>query len=180
LPSGYTERLSTLTIFTENDQTVHSEDSLRGRTSEILTGVNMFLDHPILGVGVNNYVVHYQDYASRLGLEYRSQDRQAHSLYVEVAAETGIVGLVVAGGIFLSLFYSLTQASNKLKVLPDVDSWKTWISSLQIGLAAYLTTSIFLHGDYIRYLWLIVALSIAMIHLADYLVNSPQPLEQTQ
>jgi hypothetical protein len=40
---------------------------------------------------------------------------------------------------------------------------------------AYLTSSIFLHGDYIRYLWLFVALGVAMIHLSDYLAAKAQP-----
>jgi hypothetical protein len=51
-----------------------------------------------------------------------------------------------------------------------------------MSILAYLTSSIFLHGDYLRYLWLLVALGIAMIHLANNLQKAfpLQPEAQRQ
>jgi O-antigen ligase len=175
LPVGFAERLETLSIFTSEEGSVHSEVSFRGRSSEMLTGLHIFAEHPLLGVGVGNYIVHYQDYASRLGLEQRTEDRQAHSLYIETAAETGILGLITFGGLMISLLVGLTQAHRKLKAVSNDPHWASWIASLQLSVIAYLTSSIFLHGDYIRYLWLFVALGVAMIHLSDNLAARAQP-----
>jgi hypothetical protein len=47
---------------------------------------------------------------------------------------------------------------------------------LQMSIVAYLTSSIFLHNDYIRYLWLFVALAMAMIRLADKLSENASHL----
>jgi O-antigen ligase len=175
LPSRFTDRLETLSIFTRDDATLYSEISFRGRASEMLAGVNMFVDHPFLGVGIGNYPLNYQDYAGRLGLEYRSEEREAHSLYLEIAAETGLFGIFTFAGLFASLLVGLTQARKKLNRLgKKFESWNTWITSLQLSVAAYFTSSIFLHGDYIRYLWLLVALGVAMIHLADSLEKKVQ------
>jgi hypothetical protein len=41
----------------------------------------------------------------------------------------------------------------------------TWVTSLSVGLLGYLTTSIFLHADFARYLWMLVALAIAAIEI---------------
>lgn len=168
MPAGFTARLETLSIITGEDDTVHSEDSFRGRTSEILAGLNMFLDHPLLGVGVANYPLQYQAYASRLGLERRTENREAHSLYVETAAETGLAGILAFAGLFLSLLVGLQQARRRLARLLADEAWGGWIASVQFAILGYLTTSLFLHGDYLRYLWLFVALGIAAIHLVDY------------
>lgn len=175
LPAGFSERLETLSIFTNEEANVQSEVSFRGRSSEMLAGLEMFTDHPILGVGAGNYPVHYQSYASRLGLEHRTEDRQAHSLYIETATETGLLGLLAFGGLFVSLIVGLARARQKLKILPDAAHWSTWITSLQLALVAYLTSSFFLHGDYLRYLWLLVALGVALIHLADNLTPKIHP-----
>ncbi|MFN8455462.1 MAG: O-antigen ligase family protein [Anaerolineae bacterium] len=177
LPAGFTDRLQTLSIFTNEDSNVQSEVSFRGRSSEMMSGLNMFADHPFLGVGVGNYIQHYQKYASRLGLEYRTEGRRAHSTYLEIAAETGLPGLITFGGLFLSVFLNLAQTRRKLRILPDYPRWSTWISGLQIGISAYLFTSTFLHGDYIRYLWLLVTLSVALFHLADHLVVNQKTIQ---
>ena len=174
LPASFIRRLETLTIFTDENASVQSEDLFRGRSSEMQTGLNIFIDHPILGVGVGNFEINYQDYAQFLGIEQRTEDRRAHSLYLETAAETGSLGLITFGGIIVSLMVGLAQARRKLRPLKDYPHWATWITSLQMGLVAYLTSSIFLHGDYIRYLWLLVALSIAATYLANDLQQKAQ------
>lgn len=169
LPTGFSERLETLSIFTDDEATVHSEVSFRGRSSEMLTALNMFTASPIIGVGVGNYPIYYQEYASRLGLEQRTSDRKAHSLYLEIAAETGLLGLITFGGLFVSLIVGLNKARNRLKALNEDPHWAGWITSIQMSIGAYLISSFFLHGDYLRYLWLLAALGVTMIHLADHL-----------
>ena len=51
--------------------------------------------------------------------------------------------------------------------LAEHQDLKLWLLSLQIGLAAYLFNSIILHGNFIRYLWMLVSIGIAAIHLTD-------------
>jgi O-antigen ligase len=120
-------------------------------------------------VGIGNYAVNYQDYASQLGLEHRTEDRQAHSLYLEMAAETGMLGVLAFTAVFAAVLLGLNRARGKLNMLPEYRQWPGWITSVQMSIVAYLASSIFLHNDYIRYLWLFVALAMAMIRLADKL-----------
>lgn len=173
LPAGYTERLSSLVELSSEQQSfVYEEESFRGRLSEILSGLQMFATHPLLGVGVGNYEYNYQDYASRLGLEGRTTTRQAHSLYVETAAETGLFGLLALGGIFTAFFLGLRQAARPAAgasqaTTPLPHDWRVWLISLQMSVLAYLMSSVFLHGDYIRYLWLLVALGASAVHLTE-------------
>jgi putative inorganic carbon (HCO3(-)) transporter len=62
--------------------------------------VEMFLDHPIFGVGPGQYPAHYAEYA--IQPYWLDSLGHAHNMYLNVAAELGIVGfatyLVMVGG----------------------------------------------------------------------------------
>jgi O-antigen ligase len=66
----------------------------------------MFLQHPVLGVGYGNYRSLYNDYIP--GMEPNQLD--AHNLYLQFLAETGIVGFLA----FCILIVSLIRAAIKL------------------------------------------------------------------
>ncbi len=176
LPKGFSERMETLSVFTDDEASVHQDGSFQGRTSEMLSGLLMFLDSPFLGIGVGNYEGTYHDYAKRLGLERRTEERQAHSLYVEIIAETGALGLITFLGVIIALFIGLNAVRRQTKKFDPESDWPTWIISLQIAIISYLTTSIFLHGDYIRYLLFLISLGAAAIHLHNKLQESPPTL----
>ncbi len=166
LPEGFTERMQTLMVFTNDDKTtaVQQDKSFQGRSSEMLSGILMFFDHPILGVGIGNYEGNYQSYAQKLGLEFRTEYRQAHSLYVEIIAEMGILGILMFLAVIISLF---AQFRHSRKLLANIDEdWLGWLASVQIAILSYLTTSIFLHGDFFRYLIFLIAVGVAGGHIS--------------
>lgn len=164
-PEGYIERVSSLFQLTPNNQTgVYSDVSFRGRLSEMVVGVNMFVDHPILGVGKGNYPYYYLDYAKEIGLEYRNEARQAHSLYIEILAETGILGFIAFSTAIISILLGLNRMRRYYKGIKAFDR-SGWVASIEISIMTYLTSSIFLHGDYIRYFWMIIALGMAALQI---------------
>lgn len=171
MPASSTQRLRNFTNVLSGTSNVLDESSLRGRASEFISGLMMFADHPILGVGLGNYPGQYQTYASELGLEYRAKPREAHSLYVEVLAETGLLGLTAFSLLFGGLLLRLNRLRRSLLQQQDAQA-AVWITSFLLCVITYLLCSIFLHGDYIRYLWLLVSLAAAAIHLYPL---SPQP-----
>src|SRR5215212_1348825 len=79
LPATYRDRFITLSAFTAQNG-IYQDTSFRGRTSEMLTGLTMFASHPILGVGAGNYPLNYQHYAQLIGIEFRAEARDPHSL----------------------------------------------------------------------------------------------------
>ena len=99
------------------------DHAFRGRLSENLVALQMFVRHPWNGIGVGGFDEHYGTYALPLGLDDRPH-RGAHNLYLEVAAETGLVGLagfltLVAGAFRVPVPASLkhlTQGKDGKKV----------------------------------------------------------------
>ncbi|MDP1624714.1 MAG: O-antigen ligase family protein [bacterium] len=174
LPQSYTARFQSLTALTPvstNGGGVYQDGSLQGRSSVMLTALSMFADNPLLGVGAGNFKNNYQKYNQILGIEFEYGERDAHSLYTQVLSETGILGSITFLGILISLMSALSKSLKSIKDLPDYKIYGPWIRSLQLSIVGYLVASTFLHNDYLRYFWILVALSITVIQLVDEQFN---------
>ncbi len=173
LPDMYLNRLGTLTELFGSRISLQTERSFRGRTSELIIAAQMFLDHPLTGVGVGNYEENYLDYSVLLGLDDRFQNREAHSLYLELAAEQGFLGVITFSAVIGLLFAGMRRAKKNLLEINRKDLLP-WIYGIQYGLTSYLITSIFLHSAYARYLWLIIAFAASVTVMANAVVAEHQ------
>jgi len=136
------------------------DNALAGRISEVTSAAMMFGDHPLLGVGVGNYELYYHRYAQEVGLDARHEERQAHSLYLEVAAESGLLGIVVFSSMLLYAAVGPWRARRRLLAQGDVDSAHL-MAGLGVAFFGYLVGSLFLHLSYPRYFWLMLGLALA-------------------
>lgn len=161
LPPTYTQRLGTLTDLVGSEEASAAEVSFRGRVSEVMSAWYMFRDHPILGVGVRNYPVLYQEYSREIGLDPRAEARQPHNLYLEVAAETGLLGLLVFGFILFSVFRSVQRARTTLQEEGEKDL-RRLVEAFSSGLIGYLGAAMFIHGAYPRYFWLLAGIALSL------------------
>jgi O-antigen ligase len=155
----YVRRLMTFGQFTPARRAeIVREPGFKGRMSEMLAGVQMFRDHPIGGVGLGNYESNYRRYAKEIGIDLREEDRQAHSLPIEIAAETGLVGLAAWGALLLAVTRRIYVARDRARM--DFETLAL-VTAIGVGMSGYLTTSLFLHDAYQRQLWIIAALGYA-------------------
>lgn len=169
LPPGYLDRLLTLgDVGTVEGST---DVSIRGRTAEVTAGWLMFSDRPLTGVGFGLYEEHYQDYVAGLGIELRSEARQAHSFVLEVASETGLLGLAAMGAVVGFAVAGLRRARRRFQAAGLAD--EGWIAAaLLASITGFLITSLFLHHDFSRIFWLLMGLSYSVIWMAS---RAPAP-----
>jgi putative inorganic carbon (HCO3(-)) transporter len=147
---------------TSTDSTNRPDSALVGRQTENLAALNVFIDHPVTGVGPGVYFREYsRDYANRLGLRYLGSDRRGHSLYLELIADTGIIGFtafIAMVGVPLVLLF------RRARYWRDRDPERAIIaSSFLFALMAYLASAMFLHLSYQRYFWAVLGLASAAI-----------------
>jgi O-antigen ligase len=173
VPPSYFDRLLTLPgLLTGNQQqAVRGEVSFRGRASELTAAWMMFADHPLLGVGALNYPLYYQQYSRRIGLDPRTEARQAHSLYLEVAAELGLAGIAIFSIILWNVYFSLSNSWKRLKQAAE-NEYAHFVLSIFIGVIGYFSAAFFIHGAYPRYMWLLIGISLAIPQVVDNILAS--------
>lgn len=163
VPPQYTARITTIIDLIpglgQTDAT--TEISFRGRLSENTAAILMFQEHPLIGVGLDNYKITYQEYSRRLGLDDRVELRAPHSLYLQIASELGIVGLIIFGGILFLLFRGLIQSQRDL-IHYGLEEQAHLIFAFQAGVVGFLLAAIFLHSAYARFLWLLFAIALTI------------------
>jgi len=167
VPTQFSQRIGTLTelIPDASQDTTPTDLSFRGRTSEMIVATQMFMDYPVLGVGLGNYPLHYQEYSRRLGLDQRAEAREAHSLYLEIAAESGLLGILTFGWLLWSIFSGLRQAHQSL-IKTKVFGHANLVAAIGFGFSGYLMAGLFIHAAYPRYFWLLVGIALAIPQLA--------------
>lgn len=156
------------------------DGALQGRATENLAALHVFRDHPLLGVGPGQFFNRYStEYANALDLRFLKQNRRAHNLYLEIAADTGVLGL----GAFLAIVgLTLVQLrrlggfwrarDRELAALAD---------ALLVALIAYLASAVFLQLAYQRYFWFLLALANATIWIlrraagSGHMATRPMP-----
>lgn len=173
LPDEFAQRLTTLSQLLPggSGEVLRPDSSFGERKMFTAAAWRMFEDHPLTGVGAGNYNVHFVDYAQRVGSDARlyvtpTEGYYPHSLYLEIAAETGLVGLVVFALALAVCFVYLWRARNALRAAADLSS-AGLATGCSIALGGYFLTSLFLHGDFIRYWWLMVGFAGALYKVAS-------------
>ncbi len=158
LPGNYGDRLAQVTEVVPGlgHATQTTDPALRGRESALIVGTRMFANHPVTGVGAGNFPEHYLDYAASVGLFVSGQQLSPHNLYLEVAAETGVVGILVFGGVVVGAFGSLRRARRDLLEQGHASSAQL-VGGVRNALIGYLVASLFLHAAYPQMLWLMLA-----------------------
>lgn len=86
--------------------------SAMSRIPMIQIALNVISAHPVGGVGINNYQVVMQDYNDTImGRGYLNIDRPVHNMYLLIAGESGLLGLVAFLSLLISVFVLLYRSS---------------------------------------------------------------------
>jgi O-antigen ligase len=161
---AYAHRLASFgKLAPSRQQEVLREPGFKGRTSEMIAGAQMFWDRPIHGVGVGNYEAHYRAYARRLGIDLRQEDREAHSLPLEIASELGLLGIAA----FSLLLGTVLNRLYRVRAMNQTTVDAAITTGIAVALAGYYTTSLFLHDAYQRQLWIVMAMAYATWQAAN-------------
>jgi len=170
LPSDVTARLVTVEQLLPGSGTgVERDASVDKRKLVLGTAWNMFADHPFLGVGIANFSTRFNRYAALAGSSSPQYDDPGegqfpHSLYMQIAAETGVVGLTLFGAAMLAAIASIYRTHRDLEARGRSDL-AAIAAGIGVALCGYLLTSMFLHGAYQRPLWITLGFTAAIARL---------------
>jgi O-antigen/teichoic acid export membrane protein/O-antigen ligase len=173
LVPGYQARISSISVTGATAQTGSSsaaDQSTRGRATENLAALHVLEDYPLFGVGPGGFPFYYQEYAQKIGGDVHQQSkhshqgemageaptRAAHDLFLGVAADDGITGLVAFLALLGVTLSPLLRARRRwVNVRPDLECVAT---GLFLATVSYLIAGLFLSLAFERYLWFLLAL----------------------
>ena len=176
LPHNVMDRIGLLTQAASvvlDEGAAVSDPALANRFAVVKAAVAMFASAPLTGVGFGQFTTRYPEFANKSGLDLGAPSK-AHSLYLEISAEGGLIGLVaflalLSCIVFLGL-YAARHFDTAGQRAPAAMS-----RGLVLGYVGYLATAAFLHGDYTRYSWLVAALIIASAAIASRISRESSP-----
>ena len=166
LPTRIVDRVATREVLFEEEEGLQKDDaSIAKRRVLMGAAASMALDAPVRGVGAGNYTTHFEEHGDRIGATGRiyhlvGERAYAHSLYLEIVAETGLVGLSLFALAVAAAHAAATVAARRFDAAGDAAA-ALLARSLVIAVLGYLFSSLILHGDYARYLWVLLGLTAA-------------------
>jgi probable O-glycosylation ligase (exosortase A-associated) len=151
----YRERMSTIKTYEE-------DTSAMTRVTTWEAGINMFEDHPVIGVGAGNFNSLFWYYKPEKLKKYGGNWVSIHNMFLQILSETGLSG----GGLFLLVilgcFLSLYRLNRKNKMLPEEKQVNLAIpNALRVSLLGFCGAGFFLPGAYYSYIYIIFALIMA-------------------
>ena len=167
-PSKVWDRVKALQNVTNTDnlRAVDQEGSAEQRYEIWKVARKIIREHPVFGVGVGAYADTHHDYALRSEFKKTAQGhRDTHSTYLNVAAETGIVGLAI----FLGMFGTLGRYAERVRrraraVMPDVAQQ---ILFLELGLVAFFAAGLFGSYGHLNFTYIYSALLAAYLYVTE-------------
>jgi O-antigen ligase len=162
IPSRLTNaalRVLRLNDISVNGPVTNANFSTMERLAHWIAGLNMFRAHPVLGVGAGNYDAAYARYTTHLAT-WPEALGHAHNYYINVAAETGIIGLLAFAAVTVSMVWVGWRATHGAGVAGTLGAEGTShaaqvpIRALALGcfaavaalLVHNLTDDLFVHG----------------------------------
>jgi O-antigen ligase len=127
-------------------------------------GLRMLRDHPLLGVGLSNFLPvrldHYVDPA-----DSNTRGSVPHSLYIQALSELGLAGTLPLVVLWVSIL-ALNARTRKHLLACDIENRRSFEYCLAIGLdlalVGYLSSGAFVAVLYYPHLWILAGLSVAL------------------
>jgi O-antigen ligase len=141
-----------------------------GRTDIWKVGWRMVEDEPIIGIGAGNFPNSSVHYLLEPGTIMRAEfivdePKVAHNMYLEVLAESGIIGLALFLTVLGYALYCPLAARNRFRISGDREL-EIVSAALFVSLVGLLASDFFGSRQFSKQLWLLMSMGPALLGLA--------------
>lgn len=143
-PGGYKDRL-----------TGGADSSAEARGGELKRSVYLLLRHPLVGVGMNNYIL------------YSNTSHASHNSYTQVGSELGILAMLAYIMLLATPLRRLAAIRRKYDPTQRRGRGYYLIVGIETSLISYMVTSFFLSVAYIWYAYYLIGYAIALRRLFE-------------
>jgi O-antigen ligase len=149
-------------------QRVTSGDT-SGRSSIWTIAMRVVKDHPVLGVGTDNFILVESRYIEQPGLINANfiivEPKVAHNTYLEALVDLGIVGAVATLAILALCLAAAVRAAWTFERIGD-SRMELLARSVVLAYVALFTADFFVSNQYSKFEWIALALGPVLLRLA--------------
>ena len=147
-PGVYRTRLSTT-----------GDESSMARFDDLKRSVYVASRHPILGVGMDNYIL------------FSNSNKSSHNAYTQVAAELGAAAAIVYILFIITPFRGLRRIEQQSFQSKSMRRYHYLSIALQASLVGYMVASFFASVAYLWYIYYLVAYAVCLRRIYDFAVE---------
>ena len=136
------------------------------------TGVQVAMDHPVLGVGYENWIDYFSEHYPPFGHNYE----QPHNIFIEAAAELGFLGLIAFLLLIAHTFRMNRSTRRRVARHPQGRILYYMALGLDAGLIGYLVSGFFVTVLWYPYFWINYAMTAALFKVARDEAGAARPL----
>jgi O-antigen ligase len=151
LPSGYTERLATITNIQEDET-----GSAQGRWRDTKVAARLVARSPIIGAGIGQDILVMN---AERGIDTW---RRVHNAYLQYGVDLGVPGLLLFAWLHLTCLRAARAVDRRAAVDPAVRHLQPLACGLQISLVAFGVAAMFHPIAYQFYFFAIAGLAVAL------------------
>lgn len=141
------------------------DTAMWSRVQLFYSAINMIKTHPILGIGLGNYLLAYHKYGTLIMPPFIFGS--AHNIFLQVLAEQGIIGFVLFYGIIFLTIHNLWIILNKSPG-ENYDWWCLGLIGSICGVLIHgFVDSIFHQRPFSLLFWSLIGLSYAVHKMAS-------------
>jgi probable O-glycosylation ligase (exosortase A-associated) len=164
MPAAYWQRIESISGY-------QSEGSAQGRLDAWKGALEMVADHPLFGVGADNFNRTFGEHYNRTSTRWTA----AHSLYFQTLGELGLVGAAFLVWFIGKNFRDLARLRAAWRGRPPgTPAHRLYMITLGIegGLVSYLVTTIFLNSLLYPHLWHFAAMTAIAVNCGSRLARA--------
>jgi len=139
-----------------------SDETSQQRLTLWTYGIEITNDHPVLGVGYDNWLSYYVDHYPLLG----RYPLLPHNIFIEASSEMGYIGLLA----FVALILTTLRLNGRTRRLagrtPDGRFLYYMAHGLDAGMIGYLVSGFFVTVLFYPYFWINLAMTSALYGIA--------------
>jgi putative inorganic carbon (HCO3(-)) transporter len=141
-------------------QGVGEDRSSLQRLAYVDVGLEIIKEHPVLGVGYNNWISYMQFmYPNGVGIGQTIQE--SHNIYIQAASELGLLGLMC---FLLMIIFAFINNSRTRKMAEQINNKLFYNLSygLDAGLIGYLVAGTFVTVLYYPFFWIQITMIVML------------------
>jgi O-antigen ligase len=170
-PDAVWERFSRMKFLFNTETISEADGSAEQRYIVLQVASAIASEHPLFGVGLGGYGDAHAEYAEeRQELQGVRGIRDAHNMYMSLAAETGVPGLLIFCGMLGATLFRAMRTEQRLRARFQLEAEQLRV--LRFGLVAYLIAAIFGSFHRASFLYLYVGVLWSASRIFDDLVTA--------